>query len=99
MFRIFTTEILEGFDVQRTRDANETIQKYGDFTHAIIDRYAKEVGKPGRLATPACNTFLKFVEHCKDIEMERVTDVFGVQLMQVSAHLIAKSSFSICKFR
>jgi hypothetical protein len=24
------------------------------------------------------------VEHCKDLDMERVSDVFGVQLMQVS---------------
>ena len=28
--------------------------------------------------------YVEFVDYCKDIEMERVTDVFGVQLMQVS---------------
>jgi hypothetical protein len=44
--RMFTTEILEGFDVQRTWDMNETVQKYGELTHAIMDRYLLESGKP-----------------------------------------------------
>ncbi|KAG0576544.1 hypothetical protein KC19_5G088600 [Ceratodon purpureus] len=79
----FTTEILEGFDVQRTRDVSETTQKYGELTTAIIDRYSEEVGKPGRPRGGHCMRYVEFVEYCKDIEMERVTDVFGVQLMQV----------------
>lgn len=82
--RTFTTEILEGFDVQRTRDTNETVQKYGELTHAIVDRYSSEVGKPGEPLGGKCQRYVEFLEHCKDIEMERVTDVFGVQLMQVS---------------
>lgn len=79
----FTTEILEGFDVQRTRDTSETVQKYGELTTAIIDRYSLEVGKPGLPPGGHCMRYVEFVDYCKDIEMERVTDVFGVQLMQV----------------
>ncbi len=82
--RMFTTEILEGFDVQRTRDTNETVQKYGELTHAITNRYSLELGKPNTPPNAVCPTFVEFVEHCKDLDMERVSDVFGVQLMQVS---------------
>lgn len=82
--RTFTTEILEGFDVQRTRDTSETVQKYGQLTTAIIDRYSLEVGKPGRHPGGYCMRYVEFVNFCKDVEMERVTDVFGVQLMQVN---------------
>ncbi|KAH8933070.1 hypothetical protein BDL97_18G012300 [Sphagnum fallax] len=63
---MFTTEIWEGFDVQMTQDMNETVEKYGELTHAIM----------------ICPTFGEFVEHCKDLDMEPVSDVFGVQLMQ-----------------
>lgn len=80
---MFTTEILEGFDVQRTRDTNETVQKYGELTHAITNRYSLEFGKPNTPPNAVCPTFVEFVEHCKDLDMERVSDVFGVQLMQV----------------
>jgi hypothetical protein len=83
---MFTTEILEGFDVQRTRDTNETVQKYGELTHAITNRYSLEFGKPNTPPNAVCPTFVEFVEHCKDLDMERVSDVFGVQLMQVSYH-------------
>ncbi|KAH9534080.1 hypothetical protein CY35_18G087800 [Sphagnum magellanicum] len=76
--RMFTTEILEGFDVQRTRDMNETVQKYGELTHAIMDRYLLESGKPNTPPNAVCPTFGEFVEHCKDFDMERVSDVFGV---------------------
>ncbi|CAM6039950.1 unnamed protein product [Sphagnum compactum] len=80
---MFTTEILEGFDVQRTRDMNETVQKYGELTHAIMNRYVLEFGKPNTPPNAVCPTFGEFVEHCKDLDMEQVSDVFGVQLMQV----------------
>lgn len=88
LYRAFTTEILEGFDVQRTRDVSETVQKYGELTTAIIDRYALEVGKPGQHSGGHCMRYVEFVDYCKDIEKERVTDVFGVQLMQVSFVMI-----------
>jgi hypothetical protein len=60
------------------------VQKYGELTTAIIDRYSLEVGKPGLPPGGHCMRYVEFVDYCKDIEMERVTDVFGVQLMQVS---------------
>lgn len=62
---------------------SETVQKYGELTSAIIDRYALEVGKPGQRSGGNCMRYVEFVDFCKDIEKERVTDVFGVQLMQV----------------
>ena len=62
---------------------SETVQKYGELTSAIIDRYALEVGKPGQHSGGNCMRYVEFVDFCKDIEKERVTDVFGVQLMQV----------------
>ncbi len=81
---MFATKILEGFDVQRTWDMNETIQKYGELTHAIMNFYLLEFGKPNTPPNAVCSTFGEFVEHCKDLDMERVSDLFGVQLMQVS---------------
>jgi hypothetical protein len=43
--RMFTTEIWEGFDVQMTQDMNETVEKYGELTHAIMSHYLLEFGK------------------------------------------------------
>ncbi len=82
--RMFTTEIWEGFDVQMTQDMNETVEKYGELTHAIMNRYLLEFGKLNTPPNAVCPTFGEFVEHCKDLDMEPVSDVFGVQLMQVS---------------
>ncbi len=81
---MFTTEIWEGFDVQRTQDMNETVEKYRELTHAIMNRYLLEFRKLNTPPDAVCPTFGEFVEHCKDLDMERVSDVFGVQLMQVS---------------
>jgi len=81
---MFTTEIWEGFDVQMTQDMNETVEKYGELTHAIMNRYLLEFGKLNTPPNAVCPTFGEFVEHCKDLDMERVSNVFGVQLMQVS---------------
>ncbi len=81
---MFTTEIWEGFDVQMTQDMNETVEKYGELTHAIMNRYLLEFGKLNTPPNAVCPTFGEFGEHCKDLDMEPVSDVFGVQLMQVS---------------
>jgi hypothetical protein len=65
--RMFTTEIREGFDVQRTQDMNETVEKYGELTHAIMNRYLLEFGKLNTPPNAVCPTFGEFVEHCKDL--------------------------------
>ncbi len=81
---MFTTEIWEGFDVQMTQDMNETVEKYGELTHAIMNRYLLEFGKLNTPPNAVCPTFGEFVEHCKDLDLKLVSNVFGVQLMQVS---------------
>ncbi|KAJ7533191.1 hypothetical protein O6H91_13G036900 [Diphasiastrum complanatum] len=78
-----TTEILEGFDVQRTRDVYETISRYGDLTNAISKRYGIEIGTMGNKDQRLCKTYDQFREHCNDLEKETISDVFGVMLMQV----------------
>ncbi|XP_024517250.1 crossover junction endonuclease MUS81 [Selaginella moellendorffii] len=77
-----TTEILEGFDVQRTRDTHDTISRYGELTNAINRRYSGETGGLSG-ESKRCMSYQEFLEHCSDVEKERVRDVFGVQLMQI----------------
>lgn len=79
----FTTEILEGFDVQRTRDLTDTVRKYGNLTHAIADYYSMVDCMNGIEKNKACMSYDEFVNKCHDLEKETVSDVFGVQLMQV----------------
>ena len=79
----FTTEILEGFDVQRTRDLTDTVRKYGNLTHAIADYYSMADCMNGIGKNKACMSYDEFVNKCHDFEKETVSDVFGVQRMQV----------------
>lgn len=41
--------------------------------------------------------YVEFVDYCKDIEKERVTDVFGVQLMQVRFVLPISSIYLLAR--
>lgn len=79
----FTTEILEGFDVQRTRDLADTVRKYGNLTHAITDYYNMVDCMNKNENYKVCMSYDEFVNKCHDLEKETVSDVFGVQLMQV----------------
>uniref|UniRef100_A0A7N0VDP7 Crossover junction endonuclease MUS81 n=1 Tax=Kalanchoe fedtschenkoi TaxID=63787 RepID=A0A7N0VDP7_KALFE len=72
-----TTEILEGFDVQRTSGLADTLRKYGHLTQAIAHVY--KVSK----ANGICPQFKDFMERCNDLDKMTVADVFGIQLMQV----------------
>ncbi|KAL5708222.1 Crossover junction endonuclease mus81 [Ranunculus cassubicifolius] len=80
----FTTEILEGFDVQRTSGLSDTLRKYGHLTLAITRHYT-QLGSKEKAQNPirTCPSFDDFLEKCEDLEKMTVSDVFAIQLMQV----------------
>ncbi|MCO5584676.1 hypothetical protein L7F22_038607 [Adiantum nelumboides] len=78
----FTTEVVEGFDVQRTRDVRETLRKYGHLTHAI-SVYYHELSGCKNPRQGLCKTYKQFLYDCRDLDREKVSDVFGVMLMQI----------------
>ncbi|XP_072982866.1 crossover junction endonuclease MUS81 [Typha latifolia] len=78
----FTTEILEGFDVQRTTGFADTMRRYGYLTQSIVQYYNThfcDESKSFRL----CLSYDEFVRKCQDLEKITVRDVFALQLMQV----------------
>ncbi|CAN4112671.1 unnamed protein product [Withania somnifera] len=77
----FTTEILEGFDVQRTSGLGETLRKYGYLTQAI-DQYHRCMDTE-RSNSRLCLRFKEFIRKCEDLDKMTVSDVFAIQLMQV----------------
>ncbi|KAG4989058.1 hypothetical protein JHK85_032041 [Glycine max] len=79
----FTTEILEGFDVQRTSGLGDTLRKYGYLTQAISQYYKSEIFEDNVKGSGACPPFDEFIKRCQDLEKTTVSDVFAMQLMQV----------------
>lgn len=79
----FTTEILEGFDVQRTSGFADTIRKYGYLTQSITQYYSTHLSYGSRRSR-VCPSFDEFVKKCHDLEKMTVSDVFALQLMQVT---------------
>ncbi|KAL9424329.1 hypothetical protein AB3S75_036253 [Citrus x aurantiifolia] len=79
----FTTEILEGFDVQRTSGLADTLRKYGYITQAITEYYKVELPEDQLKCTAVCPPFDEFLKRCQDLDKMTVSDVFAVQLMQV----------------
>lgn len=82
----FTTEILEGFDVQRTSGLADTLRNYGYLTQAIIQYYSSvniedKMNNPG---SGICPPFNEFIKRCQDLDKMTISDVFATQLMQVS---------------
>ncbi|CAD6234937.1 unnamed protein product [Miscanthus lutarioriparius] len=78
----FTTEVLDGFDVQKTTGFADTQKRYIDLTHSIIAYYDANfsiVGKTSRV----CPTFDEFKRKCCDLKKKTVSDIFALQLMQV----------------
>lgn len=77
----FTTEILEGFDVQRTSGLADTLKRYGYLTQAIYQYYNSLdcENKSPRICLP----YDEFIGRCEDLDKLTVSDVFAVQLMQV----------------
>ncbi|MED6108308.1 Crossover junction endonuclease mus81 [Stylosanthes scabra] len=79
----FTTEILEGFDVQRTSGLGDTLRKYAYLTHAISQCYKSRVFEGHAIGFTPCPPFEEFIKQCQDSGKMTVSDVFAIQLMQV----------------
>lgn len=79
----FTTEILEGFDVQRTSGHADTIRKYGYLTKSISQYYSMHFSSNLSKPSLVCPTYGDFIRKCQDLEKLTVSDVFALQLMQV----------------
>ncbi|KAE8038324.1 hypothetical protein FH972_010847 [Carpinus fangiana] len=79
----FTTEILEGFDVQRTSGLADTLKKYGYLTQAISQYYKAVLPEDRSRGTGVCPPFDEFIKTCQDLDKMTVSDVFAIQLMQV----------------
>ncbi|XP_044975843.1 crossover junction endonuclease MUS81-like isoform X1 [Hordeum vulgare subsp. vulgare] len=78
----FTSEILEGFDVQRTTGYSDTERTYGHLTLSIIDYYSMKFSI-GANTSRVCLTYDEFVKKCCDPKKLTVSDIFALQLMQV----------------
>ncbi|XP_048330077.2 crossover junction endonuclease MUS81 isoform X2 [Ziziphus jujuba] len=79
----FTTEVLEGFDVQRTSGLSDTLKKYGYLTQAITQYYKSQIPEERCKDTGICPPFDEFIKRCQDLDKMTVSDVFAIQLMQV----------------
>ncbi|KAE8686654.1 Crossover junction endonuclease MUS81 [Hibiscus syriacus] len=80
----FTTEILEGFDVQRTSGLHDTLRKYAHLTRAITQYYKQNLPEDDSRLTGVCPSFSEFIRRCQELDKVTVSDVFSIQLMQVS---------------
>ncbi|KAL2898501.1 Crossover junction endonuclease MUS81 [Bienertia sinuspersici] len=80
----FTTEILDGFDVQRTNGLADTLRRYGFLTQAITDHYKMSSWPDKCKSAGTCPSYAEFKKNCQDLEKMTVSDVFATQLMQVS---------------
>ncbi|XP_034224494.1 crossover junction endonuclease MUS81-like isoform X3 [Prunus dulcis] len=79
----FTTEILEGFDVQRTIGLADTLKKYVYLTQAITQYYKSEYSEEQHRHAGICPSFDEFIKRCEELDKMTVSDVFAIQLMQV----------------
>ncbi|PQP97307.1 crossover junction endonuclease MUS81 [Prunus yedoensis var. nudiflora] len=79
----FTTEILEGFDVQRTIGLADTLKKYVYLTQAITQCYKSEYSDEQHRHAGICPSFDEFIKRCEELDKMTVSDVFAIQLMQV----------------
>ncbi|XP_031284861.1 crossover junction endonuclease MUS81 isoform X1 [Pistacia vera] len=86
----FTTEILEGFDVQRTSGLADTLRKYGYLTQSITQFYKLELPDDQLKCAGICPTFNEFIKRCQDLDKMTVSDVFATQLMQVMTVLVRR---------
>ncbi|PKA66988.1 Crossover junction endonuclease MUS81 [Apostasia shenzhenica] len=79
----FTTEILEGFDVQRTSGFADTVRRYGFLSLSIMDYYRTHFCTENVINRKICPTFNEFLRRCHELEKLTVSNVFSLQLMQV----------------
>lgn len=80
----FTTEILEGFNVQRASSLRDTLDKYGYLTRSIAQYYSSLLPEDQSKCADICPPFNEFIKRCEDLEKMTVSDVFAIQLMQVN---------------
>ncbi|KAL6616685.1 hypothetical protein ACP70R_038955 [Stipagrostis hirtigluma subsp. patula] len=78
----FTTEILEGFDVQRTSGYADTKRAYGNLTLSIIEYYSTHFSTLAK-GYHVCPTYAEFEEKCRELKKKTVGQIFALQLMQV----------------
>ncbi|PWA60036.1 restriction endonuclease, type II-like superfamily protein [Artemisia annua] len=78
-----TTEILEGFDVQRTSGLGDTLRKYCHLTQSITQCYESLSNETKDQDFPICPPFDQFIDRCKELDEMTVSDVFATQLLQV----------------
>ncbi|KAD4584014.1 hypothetical protein E3N88_21615 [Mikania micrantha] len=78
-----TTEILEGFDVQRTSGMGDTLRKYGHLTQSISEYYKSLGNELEHQDLPICPSFDQFIERCQELDKMTISDVFATQLLQV----------------
>ena len=83
MCSCFTTEILDGFDVQRTSGLGDTLRKYGYLTQAITQYYRSQSFEDIQNNLGVCPPFGDFIRRCQNLDKMTVSDVFAIQLMQV----------------
>ncbi|KAF3436729.1 hypothetical protein FNV43_RR19476 [Rhamnella rubrinervis] len=69
----FTTEVLEGFDVQRTSGLSDTLKKYGHLTQAITQYYKSLIPE----------------EHCKDTRVPQVTEEIAIAVLDLYPTLLS----------
>lgn len=79
----FTTEILEGFDVQRTSGLTDTLKKYGYLTRSITQYYISQASDERLSHSVVCPRLNEFIKKCQELDKMTVSDVFALQLMQV----------------
>lgn len=79
----FTTEILEGFDVQRTSGLSDTLKKYSYLTRAITQYYILQASDERLSHSGVCPRLNEFIKKCQELDKMTVSDVFALQLMQV----------------
>jgi hypothetical protein len=94
----FTTEVLEGFDVQRTSGLGDTLRKYGHLTQAIYQYYKSEFFEDNNKCSAICPPYDEFVRRCQDLEKMTVSDVLAIQLMQVPIILKLILNMFSCNF-
>ncbi|XP_039850711.1 crossover junction endonuclease MUS81-like isoform X3 [Panicum virgatum] len=78
----FTTEILDGFDVQRTSGFADTQRRYCYLTLSIIKYYDANFSIYAKTSR-VCPTYDEFKRKCCDLEKTTVSEIFALQLMQV----------------
>lgn len=80
-----TTEILDGFDVIRTRDVSDTFKTYSQLTKALIKLF-----NPLTCPSPAESwdrpllTFQEFNQMVANMKKLTVQDIWGLMLMRIS---------------